>query len=133
MNRNKAKGSNAERELIAMFWDKDWAAVRAAGSGSTRFPSPDVIASNTNRRIAVECKFVKGEKKYFDTEEIKQIQTFSKIFGAEPWIAIKFSRKDWHFIKADDLEMTKGMFAASIELCKQKGVDFERLINKDHP
>lgn len=111
-----------------MFWDKDWAAIRAAGSGSTRFPSPDVLASNTKRRIAVECKFVNGEKKYFEKEEIKQIETFSKIFGAEAWIGVKFSRKDWHFIKTEDLESTKGMFLASLELCKEKGTDFNTLI-----
>jgi Holliday junction resolvase len=52
----KAKGSNAERELVHMFWDKGWAAIRVAGSGSSQYPSPDVLAGNNLRKLAVECK-----------------------------------------------------------------------------
>lgn len=129
VNRSKIKGSNVERELISMFWDKDWAAVRVAGSGSTSFPSPDVLASNKERRMAVECKFVNGKKKYFPREEIEQLEFFSKMFGAESWIGVKFSRKSWYFIKTEDLDSTKGMFSASIELCQEKGVVFENLID----
>ena len=44
--RRKSKGSKAERDLIHMFWAKGFGAMRAAGSGSTQHPSPDVIAGN---------------------------------------------------------------------------------------
>jgi len=129
MNRNKIKGSNVERELIAMFWDKDWAAIRVAGSGSSRFPNPDLLAGNKSRRIAVECKFVNGDKKYFSKEDVEQLVIFSEMFGAEAWIGIKFSRKNWHFIRTSDLESTGEMFIASLELCQKKGLGFEGLIN----
>jgi Holliday junction resolvase len=128
-NYNKAKGSNAERELISMFWDYGWGAMRAAGSGSTRFPSPDIIASNRSRNLAIECKSVKGDKKYFDKEEIEQLEKFADKFGAEAWFGIKFSRNDWHFVKRSDLLVTDGgMFLASLELCTEKGIGFEKLI-----
>lgn len=132
LNRSKAKGSNVERELIGMFWDNDWGAIRVAGSGSSRFPSPDVLASNKIRNVAIECKFVNGDKKYFPKDEIEQLEFFSKMFGAEAWIGVKFSRKDWYFIKTENLDCTKGMFLASLELCKEKGVEFGRLINDNH-
>jgi Holliday junction resolvase len=113
-----------------MFWEYGWGAMRAAGSGSTRFPSPDVLASNRSRRLAIECKFINGEKKYFDKEEIEQLETFADKFGAEAWIGVKFSRKNWHFVKRSDLLMTEGgMFLASLELCLEKGVGFEKLID----
>lgn len=127
-NRNKAKGSNFERELISMFWSKDWGAVRIAGSGSSRFPSPDILASNSLRKVAIECKFVNKDRKYFPNEEIEQLELFAEKFGAEPWVAIKFSRKGWFFIRTSDLNNTKGMFLASLQLCLEKGLDFDRLL-----
>ena len=35
----KSKGSNAERQLLHMFWDAGWACLRSAGSGSMNHPS----------------------------------------------------------------------------------------------
>ena len=66
----KSKGINAERELVHMFWSKNWACLRIAGSGSSRYPSPDVLVSNKLRRLAIECKITKEQKKYFERKEI---------------------------------------------------------------
>ena len=128
VNHNKAKGSNVERELIAMFWDAGWGAVRVAGSGGSKFPNPDVLASNKTRRVAVECKFVSGDKKYFSNGDVEQLEFFAEKFGAEAWIGVKFSRKDWFFIKTEDLSSTGEMFSASLEICKEKGKMFNELI-----
>ena len=102
----KSKGSNAERELLSMFWAKGWAAIRSAGSGSMHFPSPDLLVGNKIRRLAIEVKYVNSNKKYFPKDEIKQLINFSTYFGAEPWIAIKFSRTDWVFVNPEDLDET---------------------------
>ena len=64
MNR-KAKGTKGERELVKFFNESGWACLRAPGSGSSRYPSPDIIAANAIRRIAIECKVTKNNKKYF--------------------------------------------------------------------
>ena len=64
MNRN-AKGTNAERELVRLFNELGWGCIRIAGSGSSKYPSPDILAGNALRRIAVECKTTKDNKKYF--------------------------------------------------------------------
>ena len=95
---SKIKGSNAEREVVKKFWASGWGAARIAGSGSMHFPSPDVLAGNKIRRLAIEVKITKENKKYFPKEEIKQLQNFASYFGAEPWLAIKFSQQKWIFV-----------------------------------
>ena len=63
----KSKGINGERELIHKFWNTNsWAAVRVAGSGSMKYPSADILASNKLRKLAIECKVIKEHKKYFE-------------------------------------------------------------------
>lgn len=102
---SKRKGSNAERELVKLFWEKRWAAIRSAGSGSMHYPSPDLLVSNAIRRLAIEVKSTKDNKKYFKNEEVKQLINFSKYFGAEPWIAVKFQKQNWVFINPENLEV----------------------------
>src|SRR3990167_1256627 len=101
----KQKGSNAERELVTMFWGSSYGAIRAAGSGVQRFYSPDVLASNGSRIIAVECKSTKYKHKYFEPEQIRQLKEFANIFNAEAWLAVKFST-EWKFFKPEDLKKT---------------------------
>lgn len=129
---NKCKGSNAERELVHMFWKHpEWASSRIAGSGSCKYPSPDILAGNAIRKLAIEAKATKDTKKYFPKEEIDDLRLFSLKFGAEPWIAIKFKAKEWRFLSLEDLEKTENAFAVSIELSESKGLLFNELINGD--
>lgn len=124
----KAKGSNAERELIRLFWENGFAAVRAAGSGSTRFPSPDIIVSNKLKILAIECKATKGLKQYLSQEDIDQLLIFSKTFGAQPWIGVRFNILRWYFLAIEDLEKTPTGFVITINNAKNKGLLFEELI-----
>ena len=94
----KSVGINAERELIHLFWSSGWSAVRVAGSGSSHYPSPDILASNISRKIAVEAKVTKDKSKYFSKEEIEQLRLFSEKFGAEPWIGVKFKNINLFFV-----------------------------------
>jgi len=48
MNRYE-KGANFERKLVSDLWAHGWAAMRAAGSGTTSYPVPDVIAAKTGK------------------------------------------------------------------------------------
>jgi len=102
----KAKGSAAERELLTMLWGAGFAGIRAAGSGVTKFYCPDVLASNGSRILAVECKSTKFKYQYFDPEQVRQLQEFSKIFKSEAWLAVKFST-EWKFFRPEDLQQTK--------------------------
>lgn len=129
MNR-KAKGTAAERDLIRLFWStNNWSAHRIAGSGSSHFPSPDIIAGNSLRKLAIECKSTKAIKQYISGEQVDGLKKFSAIFGAEPWIGVKFNNIDWFFLSLDDLKETEGNnFVISIPLAKNKGLSFEQLI-----
>jgi len=124
----KSKGINAERDLIHKFWSKGWAAVRVAGSGSMRYPSADVLATNKRRRVAIECKTSGDTNKYLSKEDIDQLKEFSSLFGAEPWIAVKFDRQNWFFMSLDDLKATKGGFLVSLDIAEKKGLLFEEFI-----
>ena len=125
----KRKGSRTERELFHMLWEAGYSTVRSAGSGSTTLPAPDLITSNSKKTFAIECKAFKGTKKYFKEGEIDQLIKFAAMFGAEPWIAIKFDNKGWFFLKTNDIELTKNkVHAISIKLANEKGIRFEDFI-----
>ena len=127
MNR-KAKGTNAERELIHIFHKFAWSAVRIAGSGSTRNPAPDVLACNGFRRIAIEAKLIAATRKYFSYQDVEQLQAFSKTFGCESWLAVKFPNKEWAFFNPEDLIETKTAFVATVDLADRCGLSIEELL-----
>lgn len=120
----KAKGTNAERELIHKFWANGFAAIRSAGSGSMKYPSPDILASKSGRVLAIECKVTKDTYKYFEKAEISDLQTFASIFNAEPFIAVKFKGNDWFFLELKKLKETEKSFMVDIELAKKDGFAF---------
>jgi Holliday junction resolvase len=124
----KSKGINAERDLVHKFWATGWAAIRIAGSGSSKYPSPDLLVGNNIRKLAIECKTTKGKSKYFPKDEILELKEFSKIFGAESWIAIKFNREPWYFLTLEDLKDTDNGFSANYDSAKNRGLLFEELI-----
>tara|TARA_Y100000310_G_scaffold332686_1_gene408721 strand:- start:46 stop:417 length:372 start_codon:yes stop_codon:yes gene_type:complete len=99
---HKQKGSDAERELVEMLQQAGYASVRIAGSGCSKFPCPDVLASNGSRVLAIECKSTKKHRQYFRKAQIKELLEFSNMFAATPMCAIKFSTS-WHFIEPHKL------------------------------
>ena len=126
MNR-KAKGTNAERELVHMMWAKGWSAARIAGSGSSKYPSPDVVAGNSARRLAIECKTCRENTKYLTKKEVDELKEFAHNFGAEPWIGVRFG-KDWYFVSPDDAKHTEKGVVVSVELVKNKGLIIDELL-----
>lgn len=125
MRSAKAKGSQGERFLVRAFNEAGWVCIRAAGSGSSQFPAPDILAGNALRRVAIECKVTKAVKKYFTKAEIAQLLLFSQKFGAEAWVAIKFGSKQWRFLCIDDLVDTGKSLAASLAEAELKGLLLE--------
>ena len=124
----KAKGSNAERELIHAFWANKWPAIRVAGSGSSHYPSPDILASNATRTLAIECKSSGELSRHLQKEQVEDLIKFAKLFGAEPWIGARFNDMKWAFFSPDDLKKTKTGFSVSVRMVKGKGLTFEQLI-----
>ncbi len=128
---SKKKGSRIERELFHMFWEeKNWAAIKVAGSGSTTLPAPDLIVGNGSRVLAIECKSGKGRRD-IRSEQIEELKLFSKVFGAEPWLGIRFDNKPWSFLKLDDIGKTSGKnYFVDEKIVLKKGIEFNELIGK---
>ncbi len=125
---SKSKGSKAERELLHLFWSRGIGCLRSAGSGSMKYPGPDLIASNKVRTLAIECKSTKQNKKYLDEEDIKQLKEFCEIFGAEPWFAVRYARKDWLFLSLDDIEKTGNGYVIDVKVAQRRGLLIDELI-----
>jgi len=126
----KAKGTKGERELVHAFNEAGWSCVRSAGSGSQHYPSPDILAGNAIRRVAIECKVTADTKKYLSQEDINQLRTFSQCFGAEAWIGVRFPAEPWYFLMLEDLKNTGSSWAVSLEMAKLKGLTVEELLGK---
>ena len=124
----KAKGTAGERDIVHLFWANGWAAIRSAGSGSCSTPSPDILAGNNIRKVAVEAKITTSSSKYFPKEEIENLLIFAKSFGAEAWVAVRFQKLEWLFINPEDLTITNNGYSINIEKAKQIGLLFSELI-----
>ena len=113
--KRKAKGLNAERDLVKIFHSNGWAPLRVAGSGSSPIPLPDILAGNGERNLALECKTTRKNTIYISHEQIDQLLYFAYKFGAEPWLAIRFYRKPWIFYRVSEMTKTEKSYSASIE------------------
>ncbi len=125
---NKEKGANAERELLKMFSDSTWKAVRVAGSGLADESPCDLIAGKFHRKYAIECKTCKEKKRYLDKKQIEEFLVFSEIFGLKPLLAVRFNREGWFFINPKDIEKTQSGLAISLKQAKKRGKRFSQLI-----
>ncbi len=125
----KAKGINAERELLHMFWGTGkWMALRAPASGAIKYPCPDLLVGNPTRKLAIECKTTKASKQYLQQKQIKELQEFADVFGAEPWVGVRFNHDCWYFLNLEDIDKTEGNnYVITIEAAKRKGLLFEEL------
>jgi len=104
--------------------------MRAAGSGSTQHPSPDIIAGDGKLFFAFEVKSSREKTKYLTKDEITQLDLFANSFGARPFVAIKFDNEQWYFLRLTDLKVTHKCYVVSLGLAKKKGLTFEELIGK---
>ena len=103
----KLKGTKFERLLIEELWNKGFAAIRTAGSGVASYPTPDIVAGNGKRFLAIEVKMRASLPLYISEDELKELVMFANLFGAEAYIALKLPRKNWKFFSVDKLEKTK--------------------------
>jgi len=127
----KQKGTYAERELVKMLWERGFACVRAAGSGSGPLPSPDVVASNGKTTLAFECKFFSSDYVHLDYNQIAQLVEFSQKFGADPWIAVRYEGKDWRFLDMARIRRTPGEnFKVSKSFAYEDGKSFDELLER---
>ncbi len=123
----KARGSAAERELLHKLHDCGWAVVRAAGSGSTSVEAPDVIAGKKGMFLAIEIKYCSKERQYLRYEEIIDLIEFATRASCEAWIAVRYIRKGWTFVKAAELQSSGKNY---VIVRGEHGISFEELLEK---
>ena len=127
---SKSKGSRLERELIKKFYDTGiFIPIRAAGSGSTPLPCPDLLVGGKGRVLAIECKGGKSSR-YIDKKQISELKEFAERFGAEPWVGARFNNTEWLFLRIEDLKESKtgNNFVIDINFARKNGIKFEDLI-----
>ena len=88
----------------------------------------DLLVAREDERYAIECKVTNKDKKYLDVEQIKNLVEFSKLFGVDPIIAIKFNRNGWHFVRPNQLIKTQKGFVMSLEEIKKSGKPLKNFV-----
>jgi Holliday junction resolvase len=128
---NKAKGSRIERELIKLFTERGWRAVRVAGSGVGEESPCDLIAAKLKRKgFTVEVKSSKKKSIYITKQQIEDFMLFSTLIGLTPVIALRFNHEGWLFLHPKYLKDTGKYFAVSIKTAKEKGRKFAQFFEK---
>ena len=124
---NKAKGSKTERELVKLFTEQGWRAVRVAGSGIGEDSPCDLIAAKSGRKgFAVEVKSSRKTNIYITKEQINDFILFSNIIGLKPVIAARFNREGFIFVEPKHLKDTGKYWALSLKTAKVKGKRFSQ-------
>ncbi len=132
MPNNKSKGSNAERELVKIFTEKGWRAVRVAGSGVNDDSPCDLIAAKLGKRgFIVEAKSSKKTSIYITKEQIEDFVLFSHMTGLSAVIAVRFNREGWHFISPSQLKDTGKYWVVSLATAKTEGKRFSQFFDEE--
>ena len=127
MPNNKAKGSRVERELLELFTQNSWRAVRVAGSGVNDDSPCDLIAAKLGKKgFAVEVKSTKKSTIYITKQQIEDFIIFSNIIGLKPIISARFNYKGWLFINPKELQDTGKYYALSLKIAEEKGLRFSQ-------
>ncbi len=106
---SNSKGDRRERELVNTLDDSGFAVMRAPASGSaTERDLPDVLAGDGEQFYAIEAKSSAGAPIYLDGSEVESLVYFSRNFGANPRIGVRFDREAWYFFHPSELYVTDG-------------------------
>ena len=132
MPNNKSKGSKAERELLKLFTENSWKAVRVAGSGINEDSPCDLIVGKLGKRgYTIEAKSSKKTSIYITKEQISDFVLFSNIIGLTPIVAARFNREGWFFISPQQLKDSGKFWVLSIKTAKEEGKRFGQFFEEN--
>ena len=127
---NKSKGSNAERELVSLFTENGWRAVRVAGSGVNDESPCDLIVGKLGQKgFTIEAKSSRSNYIYIKKSQIEDFILFSSTIGLRPVIAVRFTYEGWLFLNPEQLEDSGKSFVIHRDkaksICKKFSQFFE--------
>jgi len=127
------KGSTEERDLVHKLWDRKFAAMRApASGGATKKPLPDVVAGNGKKYLAIEVKSTSKEIIYIDSLQIDALCEFSNMFGADPFLGVKFKHTKWLFLAPDKIQRTRSdNYKVEKNIALETGLEIDEIVGKD--
>src|SRR3989344_3217929 len=124
---NRSKGSNSERELVRIFTENNWRAVRVAGSGVGEDSPCDIIAGKSGKKgYAIEAKSSRKINIYIKKSQIEDFLLFSHMIGLKPVIAARFNREGWIFLSPEHLKDTGKFLSLSLQNAKTHGKKFSQ-------
>lgn len=124
---NKSKGANVERELVKLFTESGWRALRVAGSGVNDDSPCDIIAGKVGRGgYAIEVKSSRKSRIYITKAQINDFMAFSLSLGLQPVIAARFAYEGWLFLQPEHLEDTGANWVVSLDNAKTRGQKFSQ-------
>lgn len=128
---NKAKGSRAERELIKLFTEHCWRAVRVAGSGVNEDSPCDLIVGKLGRKgFAIEAKSSKKSSIYITKQQMQDFILFTNLIGLKPALALRFNYQGWIFLEPKYLKDTGKYWAVSLKSAQEKGKRFSQFFEE---
>ncbi len=110
----KSIGINGEREILNKLREFGFSGIRAAGSGTTKWPTPDILAAREGCIIAMEVKVSSGDKIYVRRREINELLSFSSDFNALPVLSVRFRRGGWRIFNIAELDEKGANFLAEL-------------------
>ena len=127
------KGYAEERDLVKKLYERKFAALRVpASGGSTKRPLPDVVAGNGKIYLAIEVKTTTKDKIYIDKLQINELCEFSEIFGATPYIGVRFKYTKWLFLEPNNTPRTKnGNYRVEKNYAIEKGLEIDEITGID--
>jgi Holliday junction resolvase len=124
----KKRGYDAERELVHMFRDVGYDAIRVPVSAPSNEPLPDVFAVKDDVILSIEVKS-QARYAYYKSHQVKKLFDFLNIHKIYPRkyaiLAAKFKYKGWWFDIADLEEKNKDYM---IKI--NKGFTWSQLLSK---
>ncbi|MDR0912061.1 MAG: Holliday junction resolvase [Methanobrevibacter sp.] len=127
------KGTAEERDLVSKLWKLNFAAMRAPASGAaTKHSIPDVIAGNGKIYLGIEVKTTVKEIIYIDSSQIEGLIDFCDIFGAKPFLGLKFKRTKWLFLSPKNVPRTKkGNYKVTKDFAIEKALELDEILGID--
>jgi Holliday junction resolvase len=115
------KGYAKELQLTHTLAKRGYMAVRMPRSGRM----PDIIALKNGKILAIECKAREAAFK-IEAEQLAELKQWQAA-GAEAYIAWKLARKEWVFLRLEDVEQRNGNVGKGF--AAEKGLGIEKVAN----